>query len=291
MTAQSLYWSPQGCAAVQRHYDNSLQRWQIPYQSHTVPTRFGHTHVLAAGDSALPPLLLFHGWGSSAADLYHDLNLPLLAGHYRLLCPDIIGHTGRSAPTRLATRGSACGLWVSDLMDALHVERAHVVGISGGGFMALKAAAHAPHRVLRAFVISTAGLAHLIPGPSVLLRAAAALLHPSDENVRRFMQMASAPHHALNARHDESLRGLRLTLRHHRYQPLPPRLHPNELRGISAPVYVLMGKHDALCHTAHSVRFARHIPAVTVEVLPQAGHTLTKDIPGLAEQRLLAFLR
>lgn len=41
--------------------DGVLARWNFPFTAENVPTRFGPTHTVTAGDKNNPALILLHG--------------------------------------------------------------------------------------------------------------------------------------------------------------------------------------------------------------------------------------
>ncbi len=68
MDTQSLYKSPAGEKAVLALYDKVLaDHWPRPYQTLTIPTRHGHTFVIASGQASGPALVLLHGAASNSA--------------------------------------------------------------------------------------------------------------------------------------------------------------------------------------------------------------------------------
>src|SRR5260370_16298321 len=56
----------------------------------------GDMHVVADGKPAAPALLLIHGTGASTA--WWDPVVPRLAGAYRVIRGDLLGHRGASSP-------------------------------------------------------------------------------------------------------------------------------------------------------------------------------------------------
>ena len=105
------------------------------------------------------PVVLLHGFALSAEANWGLTGLlGSLPQEYRLLAPDQRGH-GRSEKLH---DSEAYGLeFVQDvirLLDALEIERAHVVGYSMGGAIALRLAADHPDRV-RSVVLGGAGWA------------------------------------------------------------------------------------------------------------------------------------
>ncbi len=94
------------------------------------------------------PVVLLHGrFGTAAADFGHNL-LPYLAARYRVLGPSLRGY-GESTPKPRAYPLDFYHRDARDViafMDALNIERAHVIGYSDGGETALVAAGLAPSR-------------------------------------------------------------------------------------------------------------------------------------------------
>lgn len=55
--SKSIYKSPEGYAALMTFYADHLSRWPTPYESLTVPTRHGETHLIASGHLIDLPLI------------------------------------------------------------------------------------------------------------------------------------------------------------------------------------------------------------------------------------------
>lgn len=114
-------------------------------------------HVTDTGDG--PPVLLLHGGGPGASGASnYSRNVAALAASFRVLVPDMPGY-GKS------TKGlSQADLWgdladtMDGLLDALDIERAHVVGNSAGGGCALRMALDRPDRVGRVVLMGPAGI-------------------------------------------------------------------------------------------------------------------------------------
>jgi 2-hydroxymuconate-semialdehyde hydrolase len=123
-----------------------------------------HTNVLDAGRGA--PVLLIHGSGPGVSAWANWRGvLPALAANRRVIAPDMVGFgfTDRPAGIRYTM-----ATWVQqtlDLMDALDLERADVVGNSFGGALALALAIRAPQRVRRLVLMGSVGVPFAItPG-------------------------------------------------------------------------------------------------------------------------------
>lgn len=129
----------------------------------TVPTLPGITskmidtlrlrmHVLFSGPDDGTPVLFIHG--NAASNTYwEEIMLKLPAG-FRGIAPDLRGYGDTEDKLIDATRGT--GEWVDDLlalMDALKIEKAHVVGHSMGGAIMFGFIAAASERFLSATLV------------------------------------------------------------------------------------------------------------------------------------------
>jgi pimeloyl-ACP methyl ester carboxylesterase len=92
------------------------------------------------------PVVLIHGL---TLDLRQwDAQVDALAEHYRVIRYDVIGH-GRSSglSSTLANRSVRDWDYLKELLDALDVDKAHIVGLSMGGGIAIDFALQYPDRV------------------------------------------------------------------------------------------------------------------------------------------------
>ncbi len=106
-----------------------------------------------------PPVLLIHGSGPGVTGWANwRMTIPALATRFRVLAPDMVGfgYTERPAGVQYDMH-----TWVSHIlgfMDATGVDKAHVIGNSFGGALALALAIRAPLRVDRLVLMGSAGL-------------------------------------------------------------------------------------------------------------------------------------
>jgi pimeloyl-ACP methyl ester carboxylesterase len=129
---------------------------ESPVTFRTVETSAGATNVLLTGPEDAPPLLCFHGaMGSAPSALF--LIRPLIP-HFRFVFPDTVGQPGRSAETSLPLRGDAYAGWAREVLDGMALDRVRCLGISMGGYIALKLAEYHPERIERLSLWAPGGL-------------------------------------------------------------------------------------------------------------------------------------
>lgn len=115
------------------------------------------TNVLTAGDG--DPVVLVHGSGPGVSAYANwRLTIPALAARFRVVAPDMVGFGFTERPDDVVYD---LDTWVDQLvgvLDALELEKAHVVGNSFGGAVALRLAATHPDRVGRLVLMGSVGV-------------------------------------------------------------------------------------------------------------------------------------
>lgn len=116
----------------------------------------GHRiHYIAGGEG--PPLLLIHGVASKSSD-WADI-LPELTKSHRVYALDLLGHGESDRPVDSDYSITTHAEKVLGLMDHLKLQKPDIMGVSMGGWIAMKLAAQHPERVQRLVLVSSAGLA------------------------------------------------------------------------------------------------------------------------------------
>jgi len=105
----------------------------------------GHTSSYRTGGSG-PVLVLVHGITNSSASW--EPVLDLLAEHFTIIAPDLLGHGDSAKPRGDYSLGASASL-LRDLLLALGHERATIAGHSLGGGIAMQYAYQFPERVER----------------------------------------------------------------------------------------------------------------------------------------------
>lgn len=106
-----------------------------------------------------PTVLLVHGSGPGVSAFANwRLTMPELARRFRVIAPDMVGFGFTERPTGYQYTMDNWVRHIVGLMDALKVERAHVIGNSFGGALALALAIRHPQRVDRLVLMGSVGV-------------------------------------------------------------------------------------------------------------------------------------
>ncbi len=260
----------------------------------TVLTSDGVLHIVERG--AGEPLVLIHGLGASVFTFRR--NLDRLAERLRVIAVDLAGFGGSSRRVRDYSL-TAHARRLVELMDALGVERAHVLGHSMGGAVALRLASGWPQRVMRLVLVA--------PAPPDLMRRGAvitALLQPLFPlfgllyHSRRFRTrtLRSAFHDPAHMT-DEVLNGYWGPSRVRGHLAALARLMADrrkdpslDLATVTAPTLLLWGASDTWLRPNQGERLASRLQDARLVVVPEAGHLLPEERPDAFCALVEAFL-
>ncbi len=186
-----------------------------------------------------------------------------------------------------------------DLLNVLGVSRAHHFGLSLGGMVASWVAIDSPRRVARLVLASTlpraAAISHRVRR-HIEPVARAFLRHGSAAEVglvRDVLSPAFRRDHPERVREIEALvRGAPTTHRNLFALALAAARHDAaaSLPRVTAPTLLLFGGRDEIAgrHARHELE--GEIPEALVEMIPDAGHDLSLEVPRLLADRVIAFL-
>ncbi|GAB1261158.1 alpha/beta hydrolase [Aurantivibrio plasticivorans] len=165
--SNSIYRNETAAINIAGKYGELLRHWPVMKDESTISTRHGDTFIIASGHPDNPPLILFHGMGVNSLMWINDINT--LSKSYRIYCIDTLGEPGRSASERPSLKGDAYVEWIEDIYEALGIRSAALIGISFGGYLALRFACEHPDKVSRLITLCPAGIVR--PRLSFILKA------------------------------------------------------------------------------------------------------------------------
>lgn len=245
----------------------------------------GTTHVFHWAGTGVP-VVFVHGaqansimWAPIIDELRDD------GAIYALETP---GDPNESVQTDPFVDADGLVTWLDETLDALGVERAHLVGASYGGWLLLHHASRRPERVASLSLVEPAmekvrpkfilhglasGLAISVPGPQrrPLARRLDVESIAADPVARKMGVLA---------------------FQKHRRTGLPRfTIVPDDLfAGLTPPTMALFASRSPLHHPQRIIdRLERLNPGIATELVPQAGHTLPIEHPAEVAALLQPF--
>lgn len=217
-------------------------------------------------DPQAPTLILLHGNGEDHT--YFVKQIPAFSPHFRLVLMDTRGQ-GQSTGGDGELNFSVFAADLLALMDHLQIAKAHLLGFSDGGNLALTFALAHPERV-QSLILNGANLE---PGgvklstqlPIVLGYGCCRLISPFSHK----------------ARQNGALLGLMVN---------HPHIPPQALAALTMPALVIVGERDMI-RDRHSQLIARSLPNAQFVRIPGGDHFCAAKCPEVFNHAVLSFLQ
>ncbi|MDQ3943076.1 MAG: alpha/beta hydrolase [Actinomycetota bacterium] len=272
---------------------------QAPPQPRFATTRLAtgpRLHYAEQGDQTGEAIIFLHGY----SDSWYSFSrvLPLLSPEYHAFAFDQRGHGASDKPECCYTLDDFAAD-VDAFMDAVGIERAILVGHSGGTIIAPRVALNYPHRVSRLVLIGAATIAATVGANNEAMLGLAEEVRALEDPVppefaREFEESTMhrpVPEEFLSTAVSESLKLPARVWRDYMEGVVLAGGHAVQLREINAPTLILWGEQDAFFPREEQERLATAIADATFEVYPETGHAVHWERPERFVRDLDAFIK
>ncbi|HKE78488.1 MAG TPA: acetoin dehydrogenase dihydrolipoyllysine-residue acetyltransferase subunit [Solirubrobacteraceae bacterium] len=258
-------------------------------QPETVDVAAGTLRYLRQGEGG-DAVVLLHGFGG-------DLNnwlfaAPPLAEGHTVYAVELPGHGGSSKDVGPGDLDFLVGA-VTEFLDALDLDRVHLVGHSLGGLVAASVALRDPGRARSLTLVDSAGLGEEINGEYLRgfvdagtrreLKPALELLYADPGQVTRQLVDDVLKYKRIDGV-DVALRSI---ADHVFGDGRQHALVADRLAELGVPLLVVWGEQDRIIPAQH----ARHVPeSAEVHVLADSGHSPHLEAPGEVNRVIVGFL-
>ena len=253
-------------------------------------------HYVLSGDSAAPPVIFVHGFPFSL-EMWQGQIDAVAAEGFRAVAYDVRGHGMSDVGDGQYTIESH----VDDLfalLDHLKMPKAVILGLSMGGYIALRALEREPGRFVAAVLCDTKSEADTDEGR--MKRAA---------SVRAVKKNGSIPYAAdyvklMFAEETFHTNPAAVELIRQTIARTPPLSiagtlialaartdTTGSLASISVPTLILVGERDSVTPPAASQSMKAKIPGAELHVVPGAAHLSNLENPACFNEKLVTFLK
>ena len=260
-----------------------------PFDAQTdVVTTFGSVRIYRFdGRSAAPPVLLLPGRNASTP--MWRANLAPIIAQRTVYSVDLLGEAGFSVQERPITSADEQAQWLAEAVEALGLDRVHVMGASIGGWTAVNWAVRRPGRLASLALLDPVFTFARIPLRTLLFSAAMVSPRVPQRIRQSFLRWVSG-----GAAVDDSVPEARLiaaamvdyVLR----LPPPKAITDDQLRGLDVPVLAFLGGRSVMLDAAKAAQRARTLlPHGQIEVYPEASHAINGEYAGEIAERAQRF--
>jgi pimeloyl-ACP methyl ester carboxylesterase len=255
----------------------------VPQESRTIALQGIDLRLQHQG--AGPPLLLLHGGDGPQEHLPFFQHL---TERFEVIAPTHPGFAGSAIPERFDDLDDLAYLYL-DLMDALDLREAVLMGFSMGGWVAAEMAVRTTHRLSRLILVDAVGIK---PGARDTRDIADIFALPDAEVAKLlYADTSKAPHStALSEAQATALAANRIA---HAFYTWDPYMHNPRLRyrlhRIDVPTLLIWGANDGLVSTAYAEAYCQMIPGAQLVVIPEAGHWPQMEQPERFLDHVLSF--
>jgi 2-hydroxymuconate-semialdehyde hydrolase len=264
------------------------------------------TYLNRSGEGQTQTILFLHGSGPGVTAWSNwQFALPALEDHFHCLAPDLVGFGATGHPQHPPTgMRNWMRLWVDQclaLLDALHIEKAGMVGNSMGGAIALHLLMEAPERFERVVLMGPIGAPHTITPE--LDRLWGFYEDPSMRMFRNFIRwfvyddafIADRLDAIAQARFEAAMnpgvqRSFKAMFPAPRQTAIDDLVVPElALRRMEHPTLLVHGRDDKIVPLDTSLHLLRHLPDVQLHVYGQCSHWTQIEFAGSFNQLLAQF--
>lgn len=247
------------------------------------------TSYLSAGKGT--PLIFLHGAGAGAVTWYPSIGT--IAKDFQVLVPDIVGYGESDKPDAPYDR-PYFSKWLKDFLNELKIPKAHIVGLSQGGAIALQFAIDHPEMVDKLVLVDAAGLGAKVsfwPLVGMIWMNAFPSSLASRFNSRYILHNPASrdPNHSLYSVAVLKDKGGQKAFQQGRGAAVS-KIPEESLRQIKNETLIIWGKEDQLFAVDYGEAAAKIIPNAKLHIIQDAGHLPQMDQPEVFNKILAGFL-
>lgn len=249
------------------------------YERYEIETSLGRTHIwgLNSKQEFQDTLVIFPGARTTALIWDFDKGLDNFNHNMRIFMVETNGLPNLSNGETPDIKTLDYGIWATQVLDKLHIEKAFVAGASFGGLICMKLGIVSPQKVIAAFLLNPGCLQPFSLTFKNLYFNLLPIIRPTPNNVLKFLEKAvfSKPNHQLSEFSEKMLVAYEVfAISRYKDNTQKPYYMNEQLKEVAAETYLLLGDKDLLFPFQKSLDNAqRLIPKLTeTKVYKNVGH-------------------
>ncbi|WP_149260319.1 alpha/beta fold hydrolase [Actinomadura sp. K4S16] len=279
--------SPDAERRFREAYSEGMRLLPEPAGVHDVGTAFGEVRVYRFGSAPGVPLVLLHG--TNGTTVSWEPNIEPLAQRRTVFSVDLLGEAGAGVQTAPIRNADDQAAWLDQTLEGLGLARAHLVGVSMGGWTACNLAVRRPQRVASATLLDPINTLARMPLGLILRTVPTLIPGLSRWATPRFLRYIDGQGtdplaEPVGRVIDAAMRGYR------KATPQPALFKDDSLRSLPMPVLAVVAGRSVIHDPATAQERARRlIPHVQAELWPEATHAISGQCADRVNERVLQF--
>ncbi len=249
------------------------------YERYEISTALGKTHVwgLNTTESNLDTLVIFPGARTTSLIWDFDKGLDSLNHKMKIFMVETNGLPNLSDGSTPDKRSLDYGIWATEVLDKLKIEKTFVAGASFGGLICMKLAIVSPKKIIAAFLLNPGCLQSFSMTFENLYYNLLPILRPNSKNVLKFLDKAvfSKPNHQLSEIAEQMLVDYEVfAISRYKDRTQKPYYMDSQLDEIKVDTYLIEGDKDLLFPFQKSIDNAKkHMKTLKeTKIFSSVGH-------------------
>jgi pimeloyl-ACP methyl ester carboxylesterase len=238
------------------------------------------------------PVVFLHGAGAGAVTWYPSINT--ISKNFQVLAPDIVGYGESDKPDAPYNR-SYFSKWLKDFLKELKISKAHIVGLSQGGAIALQFTIDNAEMVDKLVLVNSAGLGAKVSfwpliGTIWMNSFPSSMADRLNSRFILHKPINRDPNHSRYSIAVLKSKGGKKAFKQGRgtaVSKIPEEL----LKQIQNETLIIWGNNDKLFSVEYGEAAAKIIPNAKLHVIHDAGHLSLMDQPEIFNKILDNFLK
>ena len=237
------------------------------------------------------PVIFLHGAGAGAVTWYPSINA--ISKNFQVIAPDIVGYGESDKPDAPYNRPYFSN-WLKDFLKELKISKAHIVGLSQGGAIALQFAIDNAEMVNKLVLVASAGLGAKVSfwpliGTIWMNSFPSSIANRFNSRYILHKPINRDPNHSSYSIAVLKYKGGKNAFKQGRgtaVSKIPEEL----LKQIENETLIIWGKDDQLFPVEYGEAAAKIIPNAKLHIIQNAGHLPLMDQPENFNKTLYDFL-
>jgi pimeloyl-ACP methyl ester carboxylesterase len=238
------------------------------------------------------PVILLHGAGAGAVTWYPSIHT--ISRNFQVIAPDIVGYGESDKPDAPYNRPYFSN-WLKDFLKELNISKAHIVGLSQGGAIALQFAIDYAEMVNKLVLVDAAGLGAKVSfwpliGTLWMNSFPSSLANRFNSRYILHKPINRDPNHSSYSIAVLKYKGGKNAFKQGRGTAVS-KISEELLRQIENETLIIWGKDDKLFSVEYGEAAAKIIPNAKLQLIPNAGHLPLMDQPEIFNKILEDFFK